>query len=290
MAEVGAQVATVVVCDDDKVARAAISAVCEEAGLHVVAETDRGSDAVELMRRFGVDLLVLDLSLSDGSGEVSLAALGQEGLGAAVVVFSAYAGDPTRLLRLGAREVIEKPDFDRLGSVLADLGSDRQPAAPDDRRIASHPVEPAPAVWRSPAGVSSHNDLAQSMLTLEIGDAVVAVTVVGLEALAADVGSLLADDCRLAVAGTLRDELRVQDLLHEAPEIDGFVALLRGGDARSAGAVWSRLSSALRGSGIPGEIRGAGSRVDAVGGRDAVARAIGALQGATLANPAFVSA
>src|SRR6188474_1833208 len=100
--------ATAVVCDDDVVARSAITVSCEEAGLEVVAETDSGSDAAELIRRFGVDVLVLDLSLTDGSGERTLERLNEEGREVAVVVFSAFASDPWPLLRLGVQEVIAK--------------------------------------------------------------------------------------------------------------------------------------------------------------------------------------
>jgi CheY-like chemotaxis protein len=283
-------VATVVVCDDDRTVRAAITSVCTEAGLDVVAETNSGGDAVEMVRRFGVDVLVLDLSLSEGSGEETLILLERDGLDAIAVVFTAYADDPDHLLRLGAREVVAKPDFERLAAVLRDLqATGDRTNQPDDRRRASHAVEPAPKLWRSPGGVSSHHDLAHSTLTLEPGDAVLAVTVIGLDALIADVGPLLTDDCRLAVAGVLREELRVQDLLHEAPEIDGFVALLRGGDARSAGAVWSRLTAAARSAGLPGELRGAASRVDDIGARDAVARAVGALRAVSLESNTFVS-
>lgn len=283
--------ATVVVCDDDTVARAAISSVCVDAGLDVVAETNSGTDATEMVRRFGVDVLVLDLSLSDGSGERTLAMLESEGSHAAVIVFTAYASDPAKLLRLGAREVVEKPDFELLRDVLASLGTavDHADGPPDNRRIASREVKQAPKMWRSPAGVSSHHDLTHSLLTLEISDAVLGVTVVGLEALETDVGALLTADCRLAVAGILCEELRVQDLLHEVPEVGGFVALLRGGDARAAGAVWSRLTAAVRKQGLPGEIKGAASRVDGVGANDAVARAVGALQDASVGSPSFLS-
>ncbi len=283
--------ATVVVCDDDAVVRAAVSVVCEEAGLEVVAETDSGADAAEMVRRFGVDVLVLDLSLSDGSGERTLLALNEAGSDAAIIIFSAYADDPARLQRLGAREVIGKPDFELLETVLNNLGEsvDEVAGRPDDRRLASRAVERAPKMWRSPAGVSSHHDLAQSMLTIEEGDGVLVIAVVGLEALEADVGPLLVADCRLAVAGVVRDQLRVQDLLHEAPEIDGFVAFLRGGDARAAGAVWSRVSAGVRKDGLMGEIRGAASRVDGLGVKDAVARAVGALQGASPSSAPFVS-
>ena len=103
--------ATVVVCDDDKVVRAAVSAACAGAGLEVVAETDSGSDAAEMVRRFGVDVLVLDLSLSDGSGERTLERLNEDGREVAVVVFTAYASDPWPLLRMGVHEVVAKPHF-----------------------------------------------------------------------------------------------------------------------------------------------------------------------------------
>ena len=282
--------ATAVVCDDDPVARAAITVSCEEAGLEVVAETDSGSDATELIRRFDVDVLVLDLSLGDGSGERTVESLHADGADVSVVVFTSYASDPWRLLRLGVREVIEKPDFELLQTVLARMGTSIDSSAPpDERRLASREVFEAPRMWVSPAGVSSCHDLTHSLLGMEVGDAVLAVTIVGLESLETDVGPLLAADCRLAVAGTLREELRVQDLLHEAPEVGGFVALLRGGDARAAGAVWSRLTAALRTSSLPGEVKGATSRVDSMGADDAIARTIGELQSAAVGSPAFIS-
>lgn len=283
--------ATVVVCDDDPVARAAVSAVCATAGLEVVAETDNSHDAVEMVRRFGVDVLLLDLSLSDGSGEEALNVLEADGSHASVIVFTAYASDPPRLLRLGAREVVEKPDFERLGAVLGGLGASigDHAESPDNRRVASREVGTAPKLWRSPAGVSSHHDLTYSLDQMEAGDAALAVTVVGLDLLEADVGPLLVADCRLAVAAILRDELRVQDLLHEAPEVGGFVALIRGGDARASNAVWSRLTEAVRTAGLPGEIKGAASRVDSLGAKDAVARAIGALQPAAIGSSTFLT-
>ena len=206
-------------------------------------------------------------------------------------MFTSYAADPARLRRLGAREVVEKPDLDapRRRARARSAPSAAVDGTQADRRPASRDVEPAPKLWRSPAGVSPHQDLAHSLLRMETGDAVLAVTVVGLEALETDVGPLLTADCRLAVAGVLRDELRVQDLLHEAPEIDGFVALVRGGDARAAGAVWSRLTAGVNEASLPGEIKGAASRVDAIGPKDAISRAVGALHAAALGTPAFVS-
>jgi CheY-like chemotaxis protein len=280
----------VVVCDDDALVRATVTTLCEQAGLEVVAETDSGTAAVEMVRRFGVEVLVLDLALNDGSGERTVAALAAEKVPVDVIVFTAYAADPGNLLRLGAREVVDKPDFDRLESVLTHLGATgRDGAPPEERRTASREVDAGPKVWRSPAGVSSYRDLSPALRGLEEGDSIIAVTVVGLEELEAGVGPLLTADCRLAVAASLRDQLRIQDLLHEAPEIDGFVALVRGGDARSAAAVWARLIAAVRGSSLPGEVKGAASRVDRMGADDALARAIGALRGAAIDTPPFVS-
>jgi CheY-like chemotaxis protein len=283
-------VATVVVCDDDRVTRAAVSTACTEAGLEVVAETDSGADAAEMVRRFDVDILVIDVAISDGSGERTLATLEADDASATVIVFTAYAPDPGKLRRLGASNVVEKPDLDLLADVLRAAGSAAAAnGVQADRRSSSRAVELPPKVWRSPAGVSAHQDLLHALLRMEPGDAVLAVTVVGLEGLEADVGPLLTADCRLAVAGVLRDELRVQDLLHEVPEVQGFVALIRGGDARAAGAVWSRLTAGVTEAKLPGEVKGATSRVDTVGANDAVARAVGALQGAAVGSPAFVS-
>src|SRR5207342_2776025 len=112
---------TVVVCDDDVILRNTISGLCEDAGLTVVAETDSGRDAAELVQRFGVDILIVDLSLVDGSGEFAITALANDEGGAIVIVFTAYASEPHRLVNMGASEVIEKPDLERLSTVLERL-------------------------------------------------------------------------------------------------------------------------------------------------------------------------
>ena len=231
--------ATVVVCDDDTVVRGAISSVCEDAGLEVVAETDSGADAAEMVRRFGVDVLVLDLvarrRLRRAHPRDARAPTGSR---AEVVVFTAYAAIAPRLLRLGAREVIEKPDFELLSDVLVQLvGLDRR-ARPAGRaarsRAASRDVEQPPTMWRSPAGVSLAPRPRHSLLDMEIGDAVLAVTVVGLEALEADVGPLLTADCRL---GGRRHPARRASRPGPAARGAGDRAAsspsLRGGDARA---------------------------------------------------------
>ena len=283
---------TAVVCDDDPVLRAAISDLCSASGLEVVAETDSGGDAVTMVRRFGVDVLVLDLSLIDGSGGRALALLREEDLHPAIMVFTSYIADALGMISLGARDVVQKPDLDALGAALRKLSASLDGGTEnrtDERRHASRPIEEASPMWRSPSGVSPPHDLVHSYLALEPGDAVLAVRVLGLDAVEADVGPILANDCRLAVARLLRIELRIQDLLHLAPDVDGFVALLRGGDARAAAAVWSRLTAVVRRDQLIGELHGVGSRVDSHGGADAVARSVGALHGIEVGGPSFLS-
>lgn len=281
---------TAVVCDDDPALRAAISKLCADVGLEVVAETDVAGDAAMLVARFDVSVLVIDTSLSAGSGESALEMIRSEGLHPQIIVFSMYADDVPRLRALGAQEVIKKPDLDALRGAVARVSAAVVPVAPgDDRRMTSHPTEEAPPLWRSPSGVSPAQDLTHSILVLEPGDSILAVRILGLEAIQADVGALLAADCRLAVGRLLRRELRVQDLLHIGNDDDAFVAMLRGGDARSADAVWARLVTAIRNEGLPGQPHGAGARVDAQGGGDAVARAVGAVLSTAVGGPSLLS-
>jgi CheY-like chemotaxis protein len=269
---------SVVVCDDDRILRGTVSDLCTEAGLEVVAETDSGTDAIELVRRFGVDALVLDLSLPDGSGEQALAALRELDPQPAVVVFTAYASDPARLIRLGAREVVEKPDFDRLASVLAAVAEQGIAAGaatdPSERRRTSRPVEPLADLWRSPSGISTAADLPRTIQCTTDGDALLLVSVHGLGTLEADVGRLLAADCLLTCGRLLRATLRVQDVVHESTDVAGFVAVLRGGDARAAEAAWDRLEVLVGEAGLPVQLSATHARVDNRGAPDALTRVL----------------
>ena len=283
---------TAVVCDDDAILRSAVSELCEAAGLRVVAETDSGSDAVMLVDRFDVDVLILDLSLAEGSGERVLEHLREEELQPTVVVFTAYVADPHHLIALGVHEVIEKPDLERLEAVLTRLGTslaDEGHLHGSERRVATRDAEPVRSGWRSPSGVAPTQELSQSLLTVQPGDAVLVTRLLGLDSLETDVGPLLVRDCHLAVARLLHAELRVQDLLHEARDLEGFVAILRGGDARAAESVWNRLLAAFRRDGLPGELHAANARVDERGGQAAVLRCEDALGAAVIGGPTLVS-
>ncbi len=282
---------SVVICDDDRVTRGAVSALCEDLGLHVVAETDQWGAALELVRRFSVDILVLDLMLSDGSAEQTLEALREQDRAPDILMFSSYANDPGRLLRLGAREVIEKPDFAELGEALERLLSGTRIDVDHDertnRRLMSREPEPLREVWRSPSGIASAADLPASLRALIDADSVLLVSLVGLEELEAAVGPALVGDCRLTLGRLLASTVRAQDMVHEVPDCDGYVALLRGGDERAAPSTWRRLVALAAAAKVPGRFVGVHRRVDPIGGADALARAIGALRsGDTMSSSA----
>lgn len=283
--------ATAVVCDSDSVLRSSVSGLCEAAGLQVVAETDRGGDALELVRRFAVDVVVIDLSLGDGSGEHWLQAIRDDPLPPSVVVFTAYAHDAAHLVRLGARAVVEKPDLEGPARVLqqvrVEASASMSAATTEDRRSHSRPVDPLPTLWASPSGICSAGDLARSLDGTIEGDAVLAVAVLGTEHLAATVGDALAADCWLTPGRLLRQTLRVQDVVHDAPLVHGVVAVLRGGDARAGEAVWDRLCELARALTLPGPLGGAHARIDHLGPDDAIARAVGALMSMDPASPAL---
>lgn len=274
--------ATAVVCEDDPVLRRTVSSICEQVGLHVVAEVDGGADAVELTRRFGVDVLVLDLALGEGiSGQETLQALRGMDPFPNVIVFTAYAGDAEELLRLGARAVVEKPHLNRLIVALEALSVQRPEATPghapgNERRRRTRPAMPPSNLWRSPSGVSSEADLALTLDATAEGDAIIVVRVGGLDLVAADAGQMLADDVRLTVARALRSTLRAQDVVHQSKAAHGFVAVLRGGDNHAPAAVWTRLLEGLDRGDLPGYVVGAYATIGAMGPRDALAKAIAA--------------
>lgn len=272
---------SVVICDDDRITRSAISVVCEDLGLEVVAETDQWTASLELAKRFQVDLLVLDITLLDGSGEHVLEGLKDVTSAPRIVVFSAFAPDVSRLKRLGATEVVEKPNFTRLGEILAELMASTpvERPAPErvSRRVGSRSASPLPALWRSPSGIASHHDLAASLEQVVERDSVLAVALTGVADWVESIGPRLVVDCHLAVGRLLATTVRVQDIVHDAPLGDGFIGLLRGGDNSAGPAVERRLRALMDTSPIPGGLVVSHTVVDGRGGQDAVARVTGPL-------------
>ena len=227
-------------------------------GLEVVAETNNGADAAEMVRRFGVDVLVIDVALSDGSGEHTLSTLDTDDCDAAVVVFSAYAPDRAKLRRLGVTTVVDKPDVAQLREVLSELGSSldatrarwptagrpagrsSRPRSCGDPRPACRPTRTSPtrsSAWRwamrcspspSSASTASRRTSARSSRPTA-----------GWPSPAPDAPS----------CGSRTSSMRRRTAGDRRP--------VRGGDARAAGAVWSRLTAGCAGHRFPARCKGA---------------------------------
>jgi CheY-like chemotaxis protein len=279
---------TAVVCDDDDVMRGVVRDLAEERGLKVLAETDHGIDVVDLVRRFDVDVVLLDLVLPDLSGEDVLVRLQEQGLRPWIVVFTAYDTDDARLRSLGVETILHKPDLSALGDAISELqraGPSRPPSAGGatgaERRQPRREVQVDDPIWRSPSGVEPASALGTHLATCEPGDMVLAVAVDGLDGIAARFGDLLAHDCVLEVARSFSATLRSQDSLVQEPACEGLVLLLRGGDERAATAAWRRTQAKLAATGTGLTARAAW--VTIVGSaNEARARAVGAV----LSSPA----
>lgn len=268
---------TAVVCDDDGVLRSAVTSICESAGLHVLAETDVGGAAVELVRRFEVDVVVLDRSLPDVSGEHVIESLKADLNSPEIVVFSAYASEPAHLLALGAFDVVEKPDFERLELVLARLVTMLDRAAEhagQERRAVRRKVSPVLTAIGTGTDIASRSSLLETAEHTTPGDSVLFVALTG--AAAGD---------PTAIAEMIRSTVRIQDIVHERPELGAYVAVLRGGSDHAAAGAWSRLSERFEASATDGRLHGAFSQVDALGLMSAVERAESALMASLKGEP-----
>ncbi|GAC1593567.1 MAG: hypothetical protein NVS3B21_14710 [Acidimicrobiales bacterium] len=106
-----------VVCEDDPGLRSIIGTLVTEAGHVVIAETDNASDARRLAADFLPDVVVADLIVAGTSN--LLRELDVEGRTWRIVVFSAVAEQVSTALP--GVIAVQKPDFERLRSVLAEL-------------------------------------------------------------------------------------------------------------------------------------------------------------------------
>lgn len=250
-----------VVCDDDPLIRTVIARVAEQAGVAVVAEADDPSSAVELLQRYQAQELILDLSLRGGRGEDALDIIRSRDLRCRTVVFSSFSGDADRLLKLGATAVVDKPDFGALEEVLrrhAESG-----ARPDGERRRTRSVRDMPPVPRfvSPSGVAPPTELAPLLVSMRPGDAVMSVSVDGIDRVSAEHGSIVAADHLLHAARVVRHGLRVQDRLVVGND-GSLLLLLFDGAPEAARAVFERMAREWQGSGALGELRAGYALVD----------------------------
>jgi len=133
----------VLICEDDPVARSVISDLVEDHGGRVLAAVDSALEAATFLRRFSPDLVVVDLMLHHGSGTDVIDQLRRDHPDTRVIVFTAF--DSMAPHDNPAIEVVVKPDFERLGRIIAGLDV----SAGERRR-------PVRAVAGVPTTVDSH--------------------------------------------------------------------------------------------------------------------------------------
>lgn len=263
-----------IVCDDDATVRSIVSNIAEKAGLQVLAETDSGPDAVEMVLRFGAELLILDLALPWGAGFDVVRQIREHEAPAEIVVFTSWAADSPEVRGAAVKRVIEKPDFEELESVLRDLAAGRT-SAPEadgrpDRRPPTPPREhfpdPGPV---SPSGIEDPDSFDEAVLRLEPGDGLLVVHVALDQAFRGTFPRLLGVDTLLTTARLARGILRVQDRLSitEALSDDRIPELaiaILGGGRPGVEAVWRRLERAHELAKAPGVLSAGWALVDEV--------------------------
>src|SRR5688572_24701384 len=101
----------IAIAEDLLMFREVLTKACEtEFGHHVVAEVASGVDAIEAVRRFEPDVLILDLSLPDIDGFAVVDQLRGARCRAKILVLSAYSDDFTvfRVERANVHGFVDK--------------------------------------------------------------------------------------------------------------------------------------------------------------------------------------
>jgi CheY-like chemotaxis protein len=123
---------TVLVCDDDAVARGVEARMLTDAGYQVVGEVSLAFEAVELSRLLNPDAIVLDVSTSGMSGLAVLSDLRLAAPSSVIVVCSAFEMSKTAAMEAGAGAVLDKSELRRLPEIVGDLLAPlTSPASPD---------------------------------------------------------------------------------------------------------------------------------------------------------------
>lgn len=110
--------ASVVICDDDDLARRVIRGVLSDAGWDVVGEAGRALDALEVVRRTEPEVLVLDVALPGVTGLEAIAAFNEASPSTAIVLLSAFDLADDEVTSSGAAAAVQKADLQSLPDVL----------------------------------------------------------------------------------------------------------------------------------------------------------------------------
>jgi NarL family two-component system response regulator LiaR len=272
----------VIVCDDEPVIRGVVSKLATNAGHDVIAETDSGPSAVEMVLRFRPEVLIMDLALAWGAGTQAIRDLREAGSPVEIVLFTSWAADSPEVRAADVRAVIEKPDIAALEQVLDDLAAGLVAESPagTDRRSPVRPRPSFPPHGRVTAsGLEDPETFQDAVLDLVPGDAVLVVHVAGIENPVDWFERVAATDLSLSVAAMLRSLVRVQDRLAVRELSDDeqprdLVVLVLAGRRAGAEAVWRRIETAHEQSDLPGVVSGGWAMCDeGVVGPMAVSRA-----------------
>ena len=106
----------VVLGDDHAIVRTGLKAVLADAPeIDVVGEASGGNEAVDLLTRIAADVVVMDLSMSDGDGLTATREITSAGDGTRVLVLTMHAEEAylEAVLEAGASGYLGKADADR---------------------------------------------------------------------------------------------------------------------------------------------------------------------------------
>ena len=106
----------VVLVDDHAIVRTGLKAVLAEAPeIDVVGEASGGNEAVDLLTRLAADVVVMDLSMSDGDGLTATREITSTGDGTRVLVLTMHAEEAylEAVLEAGASGYLGKANADR---------------------------------------------------------------------------------------------------------------------------------------------------------------------------------
>jgi CheY-like chemotaxis protein len=230
----------VVLCDDDLAARAKLAKLAKKHGYRVIAETGNAEDAMQLVERFGADVLVLDPNLRDGSGVEVARRLTGGGTWNGQILIVGKPGEPA-LEALADLPVVHKTDRSGLNAAFAALGETATEPEAIERRQQERAHDNI-GDRRSQTADDEPDDFYGALELAEAGDSLLAVTV-------APDGNL--DPTKLQpLAVVALTGLRMQDRLLRLPT--SVVLLLVGGHPVAGPAVASRIGDAW---GDPSELR-----------------------------------
>lgn len=228
----------VVLCDDDALVRSVVRHMMEDVGYVVVAEVDTAEEVLAAVEDPGWDVLVLDLALREGHGDHLLPHLVDAGI--ACVVFSAFVGNPMKLLDAGAVAVIEKPDFPTLEATVRDMLEQSQGEMPRRRREARDASQLPPATGLSISGFEPWSSFVAATAVLSPGDAVLGVDIVADRGVRDVWDDVYRCDYRIALGRAAMATKRTADRVSLAPGGQPVV-LIVGGHPEASGALFDRI-------------------------------------------------